>query len=130
MPASHRKTDQERFVTSLLFGTEGVPVSWTNGEVLMSDGTKKGTENLLLNAREALLSSSEAANTVYVPGHSDKDAGIAHPAVVMRSCVNVCLAFATCSMKSVVKRHVCLIVIIGAPMPALSYTHRINFEPY
>ena len=78
MPASHRKTDQEQFVTNLLFHTEGAPQSWIDGEVLMSDGTKKGTENLLAFQREALLSSSETANTIYVAGHSDKDCGIAY----------------------------------------------------
>jgi hypothetical protein len=76
MPASNRKTDLEGYATSLLLGAAGAPASWTNREVLMSDGTKKGTENLLLNFREGLLSSSEGANTIFVPGYSDAASGI------------------------------------------------------
>ena len=83
--ASMRKNDQERTLTEFLLGAPGVPESWRNQEVLMSDGTKKGTENLLVNLREAVLSSSETANTVYVEAHSDRDAGI-HYVSKLRLC--------------------------------------------
>lgn len=42
----------------------------------MADATKKGTETMLGNFRRCLLSSSEAANTIYVEGHSDAKSGI------------------------------------------------------
>ena len=78
MPASHRKTDQEQCVSAMLFEAEGPPDAWREGQVLMTDGTKKGTENLLLRLREGMLSWSESANTVLVPGYSDKDSGISY----------------------------------------------------
>ena len=67
-PASSRKSDQEAAATELLLGAEGAPVPWSERQILLSGGTKKGCENLLLNLREALNTSAEACNAIFVPG--------------------------------------------------------------
>ena len=75
-PASSRKSDQEAAATELLLGAAGAPAAWNERRILLSDGTKKGCENLLVDLREALNTSAEACNAIFVPGFSDPNAGI------------------------------------------------------
>ena len=42
----------------------------------LTDATKVGAESILNNHQEGLASSSEAANTVFIPGISSQDSGI------------------------------------------------------
>ena len=75
-PASSRKSDQEAAATALLLGAAGAPAAWNERRILLSDGAKKGCENLLVDLREALNTSAEACNAIFVPGFSDPNAGI------------------------------------------------------
>jgi hypothetical protein len=46
------------------------------GGILLTDATKVGAEANLSNHQEGLASSSEAANTVFIPGISSQESGI------------------------------------------------------
>ncbi|CAK0819051.1 unnamed protein product [Prorocentrum cordatum] len=74
--ASMRKSPQLELADSLILDAESAPLEWADRKVLMTDGTKKGTESTLEQYRRGLLSSSEGANTIYVEGYSSKEARI------------------------------------------------------
>ena len=74
--ASTRKSDIEQYVTDLLLRSNGAPESWVKGGILLTDATKVGAEANLSNHQEGLASSSEAANTVFIPGIRSQESGI------------------------------------------------------
>lgn len=71
---SARKTGLEQYATQMLL--QSGPTSWQNREILMTDGTKKGVEQVIVNQLEGVISSSEGSCTIFVPGYSDKESGI------------------------------------------------------
>ena len=74
LPPSMRKTDLQEFTDHCIVSTAPDPDYIKSCTV--TDGTKKGLENLLLSQRKYLISSSELANTMNVDGFSDTNAGL------------------------------------------------------
>ena len=76
LPPSFGKTSMQEISDAFLFDASGADSKFSERRIAITDATKKGVGNLLLNERVGLCSSSEGANTMFAAGLSDQYAGL------------------------------------------------------